>query len=411
MSKFRYLISGSPCARLLDEPNCAVPDGLPDIYPGAGQIGEVRARAYLGTRLTNSAGETLGFIFVLYRQALAPSEFFVNTLQVFAARATAEIERVDAHLHLREQAGLLEHAQDAVAVLDLRLRVRYWNPGAERVYALSAADAAGHSVRDSYLDQDALAAARQGVLDDGTWIGEFTQRRADGGDFIAEERWSLVRNDAGEPHSILRIGVDVTERRAQEEQIRYLAYYDNLTGLPNRRLLLDRLSQARARAARNLHYSALLFLDMDNFKGLNDLHGHHAGDAFLRQTAERLNSGVREADTVARLGGDEFVVLLENLGPEPGGARARAGAVADQLVTVLGAPQEVCGVAWRSTASIGVALFLGAGQSVEELLREADAAMYEAKAAGRNGVRFAEPAAPQSAAEAVLHGVTDQAGV
>ncbi|MGZ8320867.1 MAG: PAS domain S-box protein [Telluria sp.] len=411
VGNFRYLIAGSPCARLLEQAKCTVPDKLPESYPGAGRIGDVQAQAYVGTRLTDSRGATLGFIFVLYRQPLVPSEFFDNTLQVFAARATAEIERVDAHLHLREQAGLLNHAQDAVAVLDLHLRVRYWNPGAERIYGLSAAEARGRPVHGSYVDPDALAVAREGVLDSGTWAAEFTQLRADGQSFIAEERWSLVRNDAGEPYSILRFGVDVTERRAKEEQIRHLAYYDNLTGLPNRRLLLDRLSQARARAARNQRYSALLFLDMDNFKGINDLHGHHVGDEFLRQTAERLSSCVREADTVARLGGDEFVILLENLGPGPNEARAQARAVADQLITLLGAPLQLCGVRWRSTASIGVALFLGVEQSIEELLRDADAAMYEAKAAGRNGVRFAQPGAPQSASHAVLHGVTDQGGI
>jgi diguanylate cyclase (GGDEF)-like protein/PAS domain S-box-containing protein len=389
LANFRYVLADTPCTRLLDERNCMLTAGLQQ-YPAIGPFGELAAQAFAGEALTDSSGNVIGMIFVLFGQPLDDMTLTRSALRVFAARASAEIERMDIHLQLREQAALLDHAQEAIVALDLGLKVRIWNPGAERVYRLPFAAVRGTSVHGQYADPAALAAALAGVLDKGEWSGEFNQVRASGEQFVAEERWSLVRDDTGAPHSILRIGNDVSERKTREEHIRHLAYYDNLTGLPNRRLFLDRLKQAQARALRYERLGALLFLDMDKFKGLNDTHGHHAGDQFLCCTAQRLCGCVRTADTVARLGGDEFVVVLEDLDPRIDVARAQAMMVAEQLLAQLGEPMELDRVTWRSSVSIGVALFGPEQVARELLLQRADRAMYAAKGAGRNAVRFAE---------------------
>lgn len=190
---------------------------------------------------------------------------------------------------------------------------------------------------------------------------------------------------------------DITDRKAIEEEVRRLAFYDPLTELPNRRLLNDRLSQTMATGQRTGKFSALLFLDLDNFKPLNDGYGHEAGDRLLLEVAERLKSGLREQDTVARVGGDEFVVLLNELSSDRDASQAQASVVAEKIRDVVAAPYQLSikrtGVPdeliqHRCTVSIGALLFLGQLIGRETLFQGADKAMYEAKAAGRNTVRF-----------------------
>lgn len=182
----------------------------------------------------------------------------------------------------------------------------------------------------------------------------------------------------------IKLRHDAVER---EDEIKQLAFYDQLTNLPNRRLLLDRLEQALTVSARSGRRGALLFLDLDYFKMLNDTLGHDMGDLLLKKVAERLLSCVRESDTVARLGGDEFVVMLEDLSEDVGEATKQAGKVADLIIETLNIPYMLNTLEHNSTPSIGIALFGEHGSSHEELLKHADIAMYQAKKAGRNVVR------------------------
>ena len=190
---------------------------------------------------------------------------------------------------------------------------------------------------------------------------------------------------------------DITARRAAEEQIRQLAYFDPLTGLPNRRLLMDRLGQALIASKRSQEYGAVLMLDLDYFKGLNDSFGHDVGDRLLVEVARRLSSQVRQEDTVARLGGDEYVLILEGLGSDETEALAQAAHVAEKIRHTLSEPYELTGVEtpYPCTASLGVSVFHSHQESVETLLKQADIALYLAKDAGRNQVIFYQPALPQ----------------
>ncbi len=190
------------------------------------------------------------------------------------------------------------------------------------------------------------------------------------------------------------IGVarDITQHRRDEEEIRRLAFYDALTGLPNRRLLMDRLKQAMVTSARSTTHGALMFLDLDNFKGLNDTLGHDVGDVLLQQVAARIQACVREGDSVARLGGDEFVVLLEALSIQPHEAPTQAEVIANKILDVLRKPYELHEHTHHSTASIGIVVFMGDHEAIDDLLKKADLAMYQAKSAGRNAARFFDPA-------------------
>ena len=185
---------------------------------------------------------------------------------------------------------------------------------------------------------------------------------------------------------------EVAERKQMEEQVREMAFSDHLTGLPNRRMLMDRLEQALVTASRLGHQDALLFIDLDNFKSLNDTLGHDKGDALLRQIATRLKGCVRDGDTVARLGGDEFVVMLQGLNADPLEAAKQVHVVAAKILGVLGQTYELDGHGHHSSASVGCTLFGGfPREKLEEPLKRAELAMYQAKAAGRNTLRFFEP--------------------
>jgi diguanylate cyclase (GGDEF)-like protein len=200
-----------------------------------------------------------------------------------------------------------------------------------------------------------------------------------------------LRGHDGAVTGVVVVNQDITQDKAAEEEIRRLAFYDPLTRLPNRRLLLEHLAHAQAKSARSLQEGALLFIDLDNFKTLNDTYGHDTGDLLLRQVAERLSACVREGDTVARLGGDEFVVMLEDLSTHPGEAAAQAERTAEKILAQLNPPYRIAEQAHHSTPSIGITLFCGHRESLEEVLKRADLAMYQAKGAGRNTLRFFNP--------------------
>jgi diguanylate cyclase (GGDEF)-like protein/PAS domain S-box-containing protein len=208
--------------------------------------------------------------------------------------------------------------------------------------------------------------------------------------WVEVEIMPFARSGEQESHWVV-VGRDITERRTAADAIHRLAFYDVLTGLPNRRLLMERLSAMVEQAHAGRGLGAVLYLDLDNFKNINDARGHATGDALLGHAAARLGQAVRVSDMVARIGGDEFVVLLEGLGLDPAAATRAALKAADTLRHALAAPLDLDGQPYHIAASIGVALSLR-GVGAHDLLREADTAMYHAKASGRNGVVLFESA-------------------
>jgi len=234
--------------------------------------------------------------------------------------------------------------------------------------------------------------ARYGRGETPVFEAEFRMRHRNGSWVWLQSRGKAVARDAsGQALRVMGTRSNITARKAAEAEIAHLAFYDGLTNLPNRRLLLDRLGHAIAKSDRNGSYGAVLFVDLDNFKDLNDTLGHDMGDRLLEMVAYRLQQVTREADTVARLGGDEFVILLEDLSNSLPEAGTHAEMVAHKVLTTLNLPYTLDGNDVRSTPSIGVVLFGQGNHTIGDLLRQADMAMYEAKAAGRATFRFFDP--------------------
>jgi diguanylate cyclase (GGDEF)-like protein/PAS domain S-box-containing protein len=225
----------------------------------------------------------------------------------------------------------------------------------------------------------------------GTWQGEIWDKRKNGEIYPKWLTITAVKDSEGVVTHYVGTHIDISERKAAEDEIKHLAFYDPLTGLPNRRLLRDRLQQAMVTHSRNGVYGALLFIDLDNFKTLNDTLGHDKGDFLLQQVAKRLVDSVRESDTVARLGGDEFVIMLEELSEKATEACINAELVAAKILMDLNQPYLFDGRVHHSTPSIGATLFGDQAGNIDELLKQADIAMYQAKALGRNMLKFFDP--------------------
>lgn len=279
-------------------------------------------------------------------------------------------------------------AQDAIIMMDNKGRIAFWNEAAQRIFGYAEREAQGRKlheliVPEPYRDEfekrlDVVGDAVQGQVIGKTL--ELAGLRKDGAQIVTEHSISGVSIDR-KWHTICIVR-DITERKQFEERIRYLANYDKLTGLPNRTLFYDRLSQAINLAQRNRHELALLYLDLDRFKSVNDTRGHDAGDAVLKGTADRIQLQVRESDTVARIGGDEFAAILPKIA-----GRQDAALVAGKIVEALRASFPASDAEHGNIeigASVGIAMFPADGEDMDALFKAADAAMYKAKQSGNS---------------------------
>ena len=289
--------------------------------------------------------------------------------------------RGDLKTSFAEQQVILSNVQ--VGVIFVREgTIHIANRYAENIFGYSPGDMSGLPASALYPQQGPAT-----VPEDEFEEVELYLQRRDGTLF-----WARLRGRSLDPHAphagSIWVIEDFTARKAAEDEINSLAFYDPLTMLPNRRLLMDRLKQAMAATTRSGRHGALLFIDLDHFKTLNDTLGHDKGDLLLQQVAQRLSTCVREGDTVARLGGDEFVVILEDLGGSVEEVAAHCKAVGEKIFDALNLSYPLAGHEVRSTPSIGIALFEGAQDSIDELLKQADLAMYQSKTSGRNTLRF-----------------------
>lgn len=327
----------------------------------------------------------------------------LDALKAVANNLGSAIGRQEAEASLRLAATAFE-TSEGIMITDARGTILKVNQALCTLTGYTAEELVGAVpalLRSDRHDTGFYRAIWNQVRDQGHWEGELWNRRKDG---VIAPHWVSIKPVLEDSRAIshyVATFLDISERKRAEQEIAQLAYYDALTGLPNRRLLVDRLQHALATSRREGNHGALMFVDLDHFKHLNDALGHLVGDLLLKQVAERMSGLVRRNDTIGRLGGDEFVVLLEGLSANPVAAAGEARRVAEKLVAALNRPFALGEYEHHVSASFGVALFPDAGSTAEDILKRADTAMYRSKAGGRNTLRFFEPAM-QAAAETRL---------
>jgi diguanylate cyclase (GGDEF)-like protein/PAS domain S-box-containing protein len=301
---------------------------------------------------------------------------------------------------LKQYAAIIDSSEDAIISKTLEGIITSWNSGAERIFGYSREEALGQPISflipEDYQNEEVLL-LEQIRNGDSVKHYEAVRKCKDGKLIDISLTLSPIHDQDGNIIGASKIARDITERRRLEDQVHQLAFYDELTKLPNRRLLNDRLSQAMAASKRSGYFGAVMFLDLDNFKPLNDKHGHALGDLLLAEVARRLKICVREIDTLARFGGDEFVVMLSELDADKTKSKFEANIIAEKIRNSLSIPylltlkqegEKDATIEHHCTASIGVVLFINHEDNQEDLLKCADEAMYQAKDAGRNLIKF-----------------------
>lgn len=400
---------------------CIVPDARldPRFHDNPLVTGPPHLIFYAGIPLRTERNHILGTLAVLNTRPHYLTENQLELLELLAKQVMVQLE-------LRRHAALLAtmtRERDALQSTQLELsKQRYqhiakattdtiwdwnlvtdeiaWNDGLKTCFGHHPdqveRDSSSWTNRIHPDDAEEVLAGIHAVIDsrDEAWQATYRFRRSDGSYAHVVDRGFVIRDQDGRPLQMIGGMSDISAQHAMEaahEQIRKLAYFDALTELPNRALLIERLHEAFAHARRDAGAGCILFIDLDNFKSLNDTLGHDKGDILLRQVAGRLRNCVRTSDTVARLGGDEFVVLVEGLPHDLSQQRTAAEQLAEKILGSFTHEYALGEHNFCTTPSIGVAFFDHQNQSVDELLRFADLAMYQSKAAGRNTVRFFEP--------------------
>jgi diguanylate cyclase (GGDEF)-like protein/PAS domain S-box-containing protein len=338
-------------------------------------------------------GKVLGTFAIYHRSPTTPMQSDIKLIEQSANLASIAIERKQAEDDLRI-ASIAFESQEGMMVTDAKNIILKVNQAFCDITGYTPEEAVGHTPRlfsSSKHSTGFYDAMWECVHTTGRWTGEVSNRRKNGEIFPQHLTLTIVKDAKGIVTNYVATLTDITMNKAAAEEIKHLAFYDSLTGLPNRRLMVDRLNQALVFNARSGQDGAVLFLDLDHFKTINDSLGHDIGDLLLQQVAERLVSCVREGDTVARLGGDEYVILLESLSENAPEAAAQVEAIGEKILASLNQVYQLGQHEYHCTPSIGVALFSDHNQSQEELLKHADIAMYQAKKAGRNTIRFFDP--------------------
>lgn len=304
---------------------------------------------------------------------------------------TLETEHKQSEEQLRIAAAVFE-SQEAMMITDVNTTILRVNRAFTEITGYSAEEIVGKTpqlLQSGHQNADFYHTIWETINRTGSWQGEIWDQRKNGEVYPIWLTISAVKNHDGIVSHYISIHSDITAHKKAEEKIRELAFYDQLTGLPNRVLLLDRLKQAMMSSSRSGNYGALLFIDLDHFKTLNDTLGHDMGDLLLKQVAHRLTTCVRAEDTVARLGGDEFVVMLASL--SEGDAATQAKIIGEKILATLNQMYHLNKVAYHNTPSIGATLFKGYQTMVDSLMKQADLAMYKSKESGRNSLHFFDP--------------------
>jgi len=379
-------LEGTPCVDVVRRGTCSFQQDVRKAFPENPYLATMEAQAYVGAPLLATDGRVLGVVAVLYCHPLAQVASIESMLEIFASRAATELERLRAETQMQKLSSAIEQTADMVIITDRKGKIEYVNPAFERTTGYAAAEAIGRTpslVKSGKQDTALYQKLWQTILSGEVYNEVLINRRKDGSLYYEEKTITPLKDETGRVTHFISTGKDVTERMQTQERLEFMAQHDALTALPNRALLLDRLKQSVARARWHQRMVAVLFIDLDRFKTINDTLGHEAGDQLLMQLGERFSRIVREGDTVGRFGGDEFVILLDDVASDKD-----ISGVAQKVLDALKAPFDIQQQHLYISASIGISLFPNDGEDGNTLLRNADIAMYRAKEMGKNTYQF-----------------------
>ncbi|MCB2099990.1 MAG: diguanylate cyclase [Rhodobacterales bacterium] len=380
VANFSYALRHSPCETVVGRRTCCYERDVDTLFPNDQMLRTRGIKGYVGTPLFDARGKGLGLIVVLFKTPLDRPESVISLVEIFAARSAAELERKGAERTLdrseRNLQAILDNMMDIYYRTDREGVLTFLSRSIETVLGFRPQDLIGRNALELYVDAHRHAAFLDEMRHNGGRVRGFELRaRTKAGEPVwlaANAQW--VRDDDGTIQGIEGTARDISDLVAAREKLEHLAHNDPLTDMPNRRQFIVTLPQALARVRRGQQRGALLFVDLNDFKHVNDLYGHSVGDQVLVACANRLRRAVRESDMTYRIGGDEFTVVIESA-ESPGAAET----VAEKIIASLATPVDVQGVDITVGCSIGVAYFDGRVNDCDLLIRTADNAMYRAK--------------------------------
>jgi diguanylate cyclase (GGDEF)-like protein/PAS domain S-box-containing protein len=365
---------------------CIHTDNIQTLFPDDQLLVDLGIKAYVGTPLSDRNGNVIGILVALYGKPLINASSIEALFLLFVGLISGELDKQAQSQQLMLAQRALDTTADTVIICNLAKEIIYANSAMEEVSGYSSAEIIGSTpalFQSGRQDTEFYKQMWESIEEHGTWSGEVWNRRKDGTDYLNWLTVSSVRDENGEVTHYTGIAHDITLQKSSEEKIRFQATHDLLTKLPNRHLFNVHLTRSISAAERHKTRFAVMLIDLDLFKVINDTLGHYVGDELLRQVGERLRRNVRSADIVARLGGDEFVILFNDIK-----SVKEVSGLADKLLNQLRATLTIEGRPYEISASIGITMYPEDDGAPDELLAHAEQAMYTSKKKGRDSYSF-----------------------
>jgi len=379
---FSYYLEGTPCREVADDGICFYPDNIQSLFPDNAMLMEMDAVSFQGIVLNNSRNEPIGLLAIVDDKPMMKGTYTDSLLKSLAVRAAIELERRESNKQLVLAARVFNDSHEAIMLMNINGDIINVNPAFTDITGYERSDIVGQN-------PSILGSGKNGpefyiemwsqIHAEGFWHGEVLNRKKNGKPYIELLTISSLKDDNDTILNYLGMFFDITQSKEQQEKLQLMAHYDALTQLPNRTLFADRFLQAISHSRRNETLVAICFLDLDDFKPVNDHYGHDVGDKLLIEVAKRIKAELREEDTVSRQGGDEFALLLKGLI-----SVEECGPLLSRLHGSLAQPYQINGHLITIGASSGVTIYPSDNSDIDTLLRHADQAMYQAKLAGKN---------------------------
>jgi diguanylate cyclase (GGDEF)-like protein/PAS domain S-box-containing protein len=390
MDNISYSLKGTPCQDVTSRNEiCFYTDDLQELFPEDQLLVEMSAKSYVGVPLVSSHNEVLGLMVVLNDKAMTIQPQQIQVFNSLAARASIELERREADKKLKLSARVFSEAHEGIFITYPDGEIVDVNPTFCEITGYQRDEVIGQNPRifsSGKQSPEFYKTMWKSLIDKGHWQGEVWNCKKDGELYAEMLTISSIDDETGQISHYVGLFSDITESKEQQKKLELMAHYDVLTQLPNRALFADRFGQAIAHSKRSQTLLAICFLDLDNFKLVNDNYGHKVGDELLIEVARRIKLNIREEDTVSRQGGDEFTLLLGDLESYP-----QCEKMLQRLLLSLSEPYLINDFPHGITASIGLSLFPYDDADLDTLLRHADQSMYQAKLDGRNRYHLFNP--------------------